>query len=234
MDTTVTEQRRPQSLLGTAASHATELPLVTLVISACTLLLACSPEMSQQLQFNREAVAPGQLWQIFTGHLTHWGWNHLVWDLAVFAVLGALCESLHRVRYLICLAVSAILIPLGICLFSPELNTYRGLSGIDTGLFAMLSGYLLFEKWSAREWAWVAILAISQLGLGLKFAFEIASKQTLFVDCVAANFQPVPLAHAIGACVGISVAVWSVLAGGGPVCLRQDSARFHTNEQREL
>jgi rhomboid family GlyGly-CTERM serine protease len=170
--------------------------------------------MSFQMQFDREAVAHGHLWQIFTGHLTHWDWNHLVWDLAVFVVLGAICEARHCGRYLMCLGVSAVLIPLGICFYLPELNTYRGLSGIDTGLFTMLSGYLLIEKWATRDWPWITIIAASQVGLGLKLAFEIATGQTLFVDSVAANFQPVPLAHMIGACVGIAVAVWPALPRG--------------------
>jgi len=214
MFSSVAEQWRPTSLLNITISWSRELPLVTLLISVCSLLLACFSEMSFQMHFDREAVAHGQIWQIFTGHLTHWDWNHLVWDLAVFVVLGAICEARHRERYFLCLGVSAVLIPLGISLYLPELNTYRGLSGIDTGLFTMLSGYLLIEKWAARDWPWITIIAVSLVGLVLKLAFEVGMGRTVFVDSVAANFQPVPLAHVIGACVGIAVAVWPALPRG--------------------
>lgn len=36
------------------------------------------------LQYDRQAIADGQLWRVVTGHLVHIGLEHLAWDAAVF------------------------------------------------------------------------------------------------------------------------------------------------------
>ena len=182
-------------------------PLITLGVSIFSLALLCSPNLSAILQLDREAVAAGQLWRVVTGHLTHWNLEHLFWDGVVFAVLGVLCERQQRVRFLLCLTAAAVLISASVWLLLPELSTYRGLSGLDTALFTMLSVGVFAEKWAAREWRWVTLIAGLMIGLGLKVTFEVFTGGTMFVDATAANFQPVPLAHVVGAVTGVVVAM---------------------------
>lgn len=208
MSTVTTNRQSPRSLTKATTSWLNSWPLVTIGVFVLAVVLAFSPTMSQALQFDRAAVADGQLWRAFTGHLTHWNLDHFFWDAVVFAVLGVLCEWRHRGRYLVCLFVSAILIPLFVSICLPELTTYRGLSGLDTALFTMLACYTLAERWAAKEWGWVLTTASLLLGLSLKVVFEVVTGATLFVDAAAANFQPIPLAHIVGACVGCIVAVW--------------------------
>ncbi|MBP90010.1 MAG: rhombosortase [Planctomycetaceae bacterium] len=183
------------------------IPPITLGVAILSLALMCSANLSEILQFDREAVAAGQLWRVVTGHFTHWNLDHLFWDGVVFAVLGVLCERRQRGRFMLCLTAAAVLIPASVWLLLPELNTYRGLSGLDTALFTMLAGSILAEKWAAREWRWVTIIAGLMIGLGSKIAFEVFTQGTMFVDTVTANFQPVPLAHVVGALAGIVVAM---------------------------
>lgn len=208
MSTLTTNRQSPRSLTKATMSWPNSCPLITIGVFLLAVALAFSPTMSQALQFDRAAVADGQLWRAFTGHLTHWNLDHFFWDAVVFAVLGVMCEWRHRGRYLVCLIISAILIPLFVSICLPELTIYRGLSGLDTALFTMLACYMLAERWAAREWVWVLTTASLLLGLGLKVVFEVVTGATLFVDAVAANFQPIPLAHVVGACVGCIVAVW--------------------------
>jgi rhomboid family GlyGly-CTERM serine protease len=180
---------------------------ITLVIVGLSGLLMLSPGASTWLQFDSGAVAAGQWWRIVTGHVTHWNLDHLFWDGAVFAVLGVLCERRNRVCFFVGLLAAAVLIPLSVWLLSPEMQTYRGLSGLDTGLFTMLAVWTLAEKWRAGQWYWVTLLLGLLAGLVVKIGFETFTGGTMFVDAATANFQPVPLAHVVGAAVGIVVAV---------------------------
>jgi hypothetical protein len=113
-------------------------------------------------------------------------------------ILGALCETHDRRAMLRCLAVSFLLIPLSIAWLLPDMPTYRGLSGIDSALFVLLSGTILRESLIERRWAW-AIAAVAVLcAFVAKTGFELASGQTLFVDSPASSMVPIPLAHIIG------------------------------------
>jgi len=79
---------------------------------------------------------------------------------------------------------------------------FRGLSGIDSALFVLLTVQLAGTK--GRSMAAVAICLLG--AFVLKTYFEIAFNDTIFVDSHGA-FVPVPLAHAVGGAVGLLVAL---------------------------
>ena len=66
------------------------LPSAPLTAALCAVIGAVFlfPAAAASLEFDRDAVAAGQWWRLLTSHLTHWGRQHLMWDLAVFALLG--------------------------------------------------------------------------------------------------------------------------------------------------
>ena len=98
----------------------------------------------------------------------------------------------------------------------PEVGQYRGLSGVDTGLFLWLIADRIYSAWKTRPsfeiGAW-ALLAFALLG---KLGYEAATGQTLFVD--ASGFQPLVESHLAGALggavFGIAATAWSVLHNG--------------------
>jgi rhomboid family GlyGly-CTERM serine protease len=186
------------------------LPMITLTIAAVALLIGNMGFTAKLLQYDRVAIAAGEWWRAITGHLTHWSTDHLLWDVAVFATLGFLCEREGRRRFAGCTAASTVLITAGIWFILPNLETYRGLSGIDSALFALLAGSFLRDAIAQRRWNWVAGIAVPLAGFLGKTFFEIATGTTLFVDSAAANMVPIPLAHVIGACVGLAFAVCRV------------------------
>ena len=59
-------------------------PWVTAILGALSLLLFLVPEISQLLDYRRDAIQAGQLWRLITSHLTHWSPDHLAWSLLVF------------------------------------------------------------------------------------------------------------------------------------------------------
>ena len=182
---------------------------VPLTLSLCLLAAAALllPSLNGALEFSRTGLADGEYWRLLTGHLTHWNFDHFVWDVAMFAVLGVMCERRGRGRYAVCLLAAALAIPLCVYVLMPEMATYRGLSGLDSALFAMLAVLMLREKWAERDWTGTTIVAILLLGFAAKIGYECLTLQTVFVDSAAADFIPVPLAHVVGAAVG-ALATW--------------------------
>ena len=199
-----------QSPLASIESPRVDGP-ISIVIAAIAAALVALPGISELLQFDRTAILAGEWWRMLTSHLTHFGTSHLFWDVLMFLVLGCLCERQSRKQFIACLIASAGLISLVVLTVSPEMQIYRGLSGIDTALFTLVAVTLLKQKWAERDTTWVIAIASLLTALIVKIAIEM-SGATIFVDAHEAGFVPAPLAHVVGATIGIVVS----LGGHGP------------------
>ena len=184
---------------------ARHLPYASLILAGAALLVARWPSVTLWLQYDRLSITTGEWWRFLTGHWTHVSDDHLVWDVVMFVVLGALCESTSRVRYAVCIAGAAVLIPLMLWVACPDLQTYRGLSGIDSALFALLATVLIQQEWRAQRWAWVVPLTVVCLAFFAKIGYEWVTGHTLFVDSRSGAMIPIPLAHGVGAGIGVIV-----------------------------
>jgi rhomboid family GlyGly-CTERM serine protease len=192
-----------------SSPRATGRPLAavsSLLFLASVLLLFAMPGTAAVLAYDRAGVDAGQIWRLLTAHLTHWNSDHLFWDATVFLLLGILCEHRSRARTVACILVSGVAITGTLWLFTPELSSYRGLSGIDSALFAMLATWLAIEAVHAGDRARVTLVLIVTGAFAAKVAFECATGATLFVDS-SGEMQPVPLAHVIGGVVGLALGV---------------------------
>lgn len=201
-------QSRQHSKAVTAAiarlkQTAGRLPGASLLLSLLALALWCSPTLSQWCEWDR--TQPWQLWRWLTAHFCHWSGEHLAWDLIVFLVLGAICERHERAQFLISLAVAAAAITLTTYLFLPKITSYRGLSGLDSTLFGWLAAKLFSDAISKRDRKLAAVTAAFTCAFVAKLAFEWTSASTVFVSSTRSDFVPVPLAHAVGALVGVAV-----------------------------
>jgi rhomboid family GlyGly-CTERM serine protease len=177
---------------------------ITLAISvAATLIATCEP-VAGLLTFDRQAIVERQWWRFVTGHLVHWNFRHYFFDVLMFAVLGAICERRSRATFVGCLAASALTISTAIWWTAPEMRYYRGLSGIDSALFTLAAAGLLQAAWQRGDRQMVSLIACSAVGFIAKLGYEIVSRETFFVDSVAADFTPLPVTHAVGAVVGVA------------------------------
>lgn len=114
--------------------------LVGLLVLAA--LATAHPAFHAWCALDRDALAAGEMWRLWTGHLAHFSASHLLVDAAVFALLaGALfhaCEqSLRRV-----LLIGGVALSTSLLYCDASLGRYGGLSGIN----ALLAGRL------ARRW----------------------------------------------------------------------------------
>lgn len=139
-----------------------------------------------------------------TCHLTHWSLDQLFWDGIAFLVLGSLCEQSGRKSYSILLLFSALAVSAGVLVGHPELTTYRGLSGIDSALFAYLACRFAWEGFRDKD-RWRSIGGIvAWLAFTAKIVYEIITQETMFVGSEGV-FQPLPMTHAVGALAGTLV-----------------------------
>jgi len=183
----------------------------TLAIAVAAVASWALPTLASDWTLHFERLADGQWWRLWTGHCTHYDTSHLFWDLLMFVVLGAACERRHQGTFAAVLAAMMGTLGFAIWLWCPDVTQYRGLSGLDTGLFVWFVSDRIRDSWQACEplvsGAWLALC----IGLIGKLLFEATTGQTLFVD--STNFQPLVESHLAGAVCGLAF-------GLGVHCLR--------------
>jgi rhomboid family GlyGly-CTERM serine protease len=194
--------------LSIPSTAGRRLPGVSLLLVAFALLASLLPGVADWLQYDRLAVSQGAFWRLLTSHFVHWSTDHLFWDVLVFGAVGWLCERDDRTSYLACVGLSALAISGSLAITLPQMQTYRGLSGIDSALFAMLAVRMGQRELADRNWIGLSLVCAVAVGFVAKLVFELATGGTLFVDSPAAGMVPVPLAHVVGGLVGVICAVY--------------------------
>lgn len=169
----------------------TRIPSVTLAVVAAALVAWRTGVPS----YDRAAILQGEAWRLITGHLAHWSPQHLLWDVLVFAALGAFCEHERgHLRFAGVLFAAALTVSAYLFRACPEVGEYRGLSAIDSAL-----------------WCWAAMIVAPRsrsLAMFLiatfagKVMIEVSSGAALFVP-LAGSVRVLPSVHVVGALVGL-------------------------------
>lgn len=110
-------------------------------------------------------------------------------------------------RWWMCIGAATLLIGPVMLWLRPEMQTYRGLSGVDSALVALMGTMLLREAVVLRQWRRVSAMALLFAGFAAKMIYEAGTGTTLFVNATAAGFTPIVEAHLAGAVIGV-VAAW--------------------------
>ncbi len=184
---------------------ARRIPCASLLLSAAAAIVFLLPSLAVQLQYDRAALAAGQVWRLVSGHWTHYAFDHFFWDVTAFALLGLACERRSRSRFLVCVTASAVVISLSVWLWLPGMSAYRGLSGVDSALFALLVAELWSEAVRSGKPTQAAIPVVCLAAFLLKISFELATGNNLFVQSRGSGPVGVPFAHIAGAVVGLLV-----------------------------
>lgn len=114
----------------------TAAPLPTaLGLGALFLLLALLPGAADLLCYQRDAIAGGEWWRVFTGHFVHLNLSHALMN-AVGTVLLALVlrDELPARGWWMLVLVAPFAISLGLWWKQPGLISYVGFSGVLHGL----------------------------------------------------------------------------------------------------
>lgn len=134
------------------------LPWTCLGVAAAALLIQLNPAWRDILLYDRAALARGEFWRIWTGHLVHFGWPHFVADTGLLLILGWLLAERHARFARIALVLMPVLIGVVLYWLDPTMLRYGGLSAIDLGLLV----YLALQGWQRHwaDWFWPAVLVI--------------------------------------------------------------------------
>ncbi|MGH0034615.1 MAG: rhombosortase [Myxococcota bacterium] len=191
-------------------------PWLSAGLTAIAVGLAFVPGAFEALVLDADGLARGELWRLLTGHFVHWSTAHRVWDAGVFFALAAVCERQGRLRLLAGVGLAGLGVSLGVLALQPELDRYAGLSGI----VCSLSAWLVLD-WMAAQWrlgrrrgVWLGMAGAG--AFALKLGFEWATGTALFAGELAPGVVPVPLAHLLGAGLGLLLgAGLGLLPGAG-------------------
>lgn len=178
-------------------------PWATVAVALAALGVAAWPAAGAVLEYERVAVLRGELWRLWTGHVVHYGASHLAWNLAVFVPAGVWLERLAPVRLRWLLVVAPVAIGGALLAVDASLARYAGLSGVATGVVALLALTKLGTTGS-DVFFWRAVLGL----VALKIAVEGFGAQPLFAVFDLPGVRTVPLAHGVGA--GAAGLLWWV------------------------
>jgi rhomboid family GlyGly-CTERM serine protease len=172
------------------------------LLSAAAVAVYLWPAATVQLEYDRTLIAAGEVWRFLTCQWTHCSGSHLIFDVLVLLVAGTVYQLRGGRRLGVCIVASAVLIPAGLWALLPEMARYRGLSGIDVAVTALLAIAMLREGISSSASLSTIAPALLVAGIVAKIGYEVCSGQTVFVDAAADGFVPVPMAHLLGAMIG--------------------------------
>ena len=175
--------------------HGTfRVPWITLFLSALFMFIyVLGGDIFNILVFDRAAVSNGEFWRFFTGHMVHYNFEHLLWDLIAFVILGSVIELNNSKQLIPSLLISSIGVSFWLCFFEPIIMTYRGLSGALNGLLVVAS-MILWKKTESRMYF---LVMLSTIG---KICYEFTTNQTVFVSMSA---HPMPISHLVGFISGL-------------------------------
>ncbi|HZP59688.1 MAG TPA: rhombosortase [Opitutaceae bacterium] len=132
--------------------------LLAVIALAIEINFSAHGSWRELLLYDRSAVARGEWWRLWTGHLVHFGWPHFVADTGLFVILGFLLENRHPVLSRVALVFLPLVISGSLFLFDPAMARYGGLSAVDLGLLVFLACAGWQRNWV--DWFWPAVLAI--------------------------------------------------------------------------
>jgi rhomboid family GlyGly-CTERM serine protease len=149
------------------------------------------------LQYDRTAILQGQIWRLITGNLVHWSAAHFLLDISVFVFVGLLFEDSFGKSYPWMLLVVSLVVTISVLVGLPEMITYRGFSGVDSG---QLAGVLCleFRSRSRKMTEWFLLIGATGMFV-VKLLYEVITGRLFFVtESLGDIGAPVPLAHVAG------------------------------------
>ena len=168
------------------------MPAERLLLALLVSLFALANLMpGESMQFDRAAITGGEIWRLWTGQLCHWSNLHLIGNLAAVAALMVIAGKPLR-RWLALLPLAAPLLSLVLLSLLPELQTYRGMSGL---VAVLVVGVAIDGGMIGR---------IAALAWGAKLAFDAISgtPSPLLPVGIATTWQ----AHLAGLLLGLAAA----------------------------
>jgi rhomboid family GlyGly-CTERM serine protease len=186
---------------GPVVNRVASFPWRTLLLAAAALAVAAVPELAEPLRFVRSAIADGEVWRLWTGHLVHGSVQHLAWNVGALVALGVLFERALGRGFVWLVATGGALVGGGLYFLRPDVELYLGLSGVLNTLWV---GGAVVAARGERGWMRGVYLLAVLAGLS-KIAVEAVTGVSIFTNAAALGGQPLILAHVLGSLAGCAV-----------------------------
>ena len=183
---------------------------VPLLLCAVSVWIHFSGGFAEALQYDRAGLHQLQLYRLVSGHFTHWTLRHMVYDTFFYGLLTLFYFVFHQgtssgIRlygiYILTLSFGTA----GIVYFlHPHILYYRGLSGLDWGLY----GIFAIQLWKLRHWFWRNSAVLMVLLFGIKLVIQIKAGQSMFVGDMGPGVVNMPGVHAAGVIGGALLAAF--------------------------
>lgn len=170
-------------------------------IALVTVLLTYWPGGLFHLQYERTALSAGEIWRLWSAHLTHLNTGHLLLNLGgLFLICELLWHDLSIAHGLGILLLSATVVSGCLWFFDPDVHWYAGLSGVLHGLWA---GCALASCRSRNGLAGLGLLAVKLL---VEWRYGVAPSVAQLIGAPV-----ISVAHFYGAAAGgIYLLLWKL------------------------
>jgi rhomboid family GlyGly-CTERM serine protease len=177
------------------------------VLTILVVMAALGGEsLTQWLRYDRDSILAGEVWRIFTAHITHLGWKHLLMNIAGLILIWALFGRLLTIRvWVAVILASAAVISLGLLIFNPQIRWYVGLSGVLHGMF--LLGAILSVYQGYRAEILLLVFIIGKLAWEQRYG-PLPGSASLAGGSVLVD------AHLYGAIAGVIIAMIIIVKKG--------------------
>ncbi len=186
------------------STRTSERPVRARIAAAAAVLAAALLASAFPTAFvlERGALARGEWWRLWTGHLVHASTSHFLLDV------GAALVLVPFVRDRAAPWVLAPIVGLGALALAPGIDSYGGLSGVLHALTVLAALSLAREERGARRALAVGVALVTLA----KACAEVALGRPLFTSDLDMGGTPVLVAHALGALAALAWAVGHTLA----------------------
>jgi rhomboid family GlyGly-CTERM serine protease len=186
---------------------ASRVPWFSWAVAAAAALASLDPA---GFELTRGGLRDGELWRLWTGHLSHYSAYHLAVDAGTFLLLGLLYERRYgTLRWALMTGVAALAVSLVFVTGERGFDAYRGLSGLDCAAFAAA----LTVEAPRRK----IVAGLMGALFAAKLIWEQASGGFLFPSAELGSMGlPIPSAHTIGAAAGLGMSILTTRPGPIP------------------
>jgi rhomboid family GlyGly-CTERM serine protease len=180
-----------------------KIPWAFLTVEIAAIVIQLHPGWRAALIYDRGAIANGEWWRIWTGHLVHFGWPHFIADAGLFIILGRLVEWEHPWLSRFALITMPAVISGTLYWLDPGMTRYAGFSAVNLGFLVFVACKGWQKNWV--DWFWPAVLAI--------YVAEIILEATVghghgggMIQFDDGSIQVATVAHIPGAIFGVLLA----------------------------
>jgi len=133
-----------------------------LVVALLCWLIWFLPDSYQlDLVYQSDAIVAGEWWRLWSGHLAHYTLSQLIADSTLVALMGLVLQRFIKPWQLIAAIIVVLpLLSLLLLWLVPEINTYRGASGLAAMLWLMVGLQLIASADAGSSPFWIGLLFI--------------------------------------------------------------------------